>query len=111
MRGRKMAKRGKSFRLEESTIEHLDYLSKLLKTSSTSLIETLINVEFDKINGNPKLQEVIHQMNQLKSVMENYKNVVINDNPEGVIDWNEFAIPPSKSGRNKTVKSKVDVKK
>lgn len=86
-----MAKKTKSFRFDEKTIYNLEQLSILLKVSSTSLVEGLINIEFDKIQGDPKLLRVIDQMNRLKEVMQNYQHVVFNDNPEGVIDWNDFA--------------------
>jgi len=68
-----MAIKATSFRFKEKTIEHLNVLSTTLNTTATELLEGLINIEFDKIMGNPELMKIIEQMSELKSVMEGYK--------------------------------------
>lgn len=75
-----MAKIAKSFKFEESTCEHLDVLISTLDTNATQLIEGIINIEYDRIMGNPEILKVISQMNELKTVMEGYsENMMTED--------------------------------
>jgi len=62
----------KSFRFQEDTVEHLNTLTSTYNTTATKLIETMINLEYDKLMGNPELNKIINKMNELKSTMEGF---------------------------------------
>lgn len=83
--------KAKSYRFKNETAEHLDILVSTLNTTATELIEGMINIEYDKIMGNPELLKVIEQMNDLKLVMEGYTQNMGGSEQE--------AASPSKSGR------------
>lgn len=59
-----------TFRLPVDVLEMLDELCGLSGVKRGELIVTLVVAEYDKYNGNPKLQELMRQMRDLKVALD-----------------------------------------
>lgn len=56
-----------SFRIPVSVLAQLDEMCKLSNTKRSELVINLITVEYDKLQGNPKVKEIIQKMAELES--------------------------------------------
>ena len=54
------------FRLSSATLEHLDALCRLSDANRSEFMTTLIEGEYDKVMGNPKLKALLEQMQVLR---------------------------------------------
>lgn len=65
-----MATKSYTFRFPEEVNNHLDFLCSVLGTTRTGFITTIIKREYDQYQGNPELQKLIRQMQDMKIQME-----------------------------------------
>lgn len=65
-----MANKPYNFRLAEDVNAHLDFLCSVLGVTRTGFITTVIEREYDQYQGNPELQKLIKQMQDMKVQME-----------------------------------------
>lgn len=49
-------------RLDEETVAHLDELARLMNASRATMLEMLIESEFDRVQGNPKAKAVLEAL-------------------------------------------------
>lgn len=57
-------------RLKPVTVERLDMLAELSGMSRAEYMNMLINAEYDRITGNPKLKALLEQMQVLKRQLD-----------------------------------------
>lgn len=57
-------------RLKPVTVERLDMLAELSGMSRAEFLNTLINSEYDRVTGNPKLKALLEQMQVLKRQLD-----------------------------------------
>lgn len=64
----------KSFtvRLEDDVAEELNTISQMLGTSKNALINMLIRQEYTKYGEDPKMKQIIEQMNEMKALLEKF---------------------------------------
>lgn len=67
-----MPKKQINFRVTEEQDKHLEEIAKVMNTSKNEVIVNMIEGEYDRLMGNPKLMEIIGHMNQLKSQLEEF---------------------------------------
>lgn len=65
-----MAQKACNFRFKADVVEHLDFLCGVTEMSRTAFLTSVIEREYDQYQGNPELQKLIAQMNEMKSQME-----------------------------------------
>lgn len=65
-----MATSPKAFRFSDEVIEKLDYLCSVVGQSRTGLLSSLICSEYDKYMGNPELQKLVAQMQDMERQMK-----------------------------------------
>lgn len=65
-----MASRSCTFRFPEEVDDHLNFLCSVLGTTRTGFLTTAIEREYDQYQGNPELQKLIRQMQDMKIQME-----------------------------------------
>ncbi len=61
-----------NFRLEDSVIARMDEICQLSGCTRVELVESLINAEYDRLNGNPQLRLLLEQ---LRGVAETLREV------------------------------------
>lgn len=49
-------------RLNEETVEHLDELARLMNASRATMLETLIEAEYDRVQGNPRAKALLEAL-------------------------------------------------
>lgn len=59
-----------SLRLTEEQFEHLEALSKVHGMNKTRLLSTMIETEYDAINGNPKMKEALELMQKMNDFIK-----------------------------------------
>lgn len=68
-----MATKTTGFRFSEDTLAKLDALCEMTGQTRVFILTSLIASEYDKLNGNPELQQLLSQMRsmemQLKSMV------------------------------------------
>lgn len=65
-----MAYKACNFRFAPEVVEHLDELCKTFDTSRTAFLSSMIEREYDSYQGNPELQELLSQMQDMKKQLE-----------------------------------------
>lgn len=74
-----------TFRLPVDVLEQLDELCKLTDAKRSEIIINLIISEYDRIQGNPKMKEIMQQMVELEQALKGIqgiakKNTVLGEN-------------------------------
>lgn len=59
-------------RLDDDVEKELDYLAEIMHASKNKVINGLIRQEFDKYESDPVLKEKVNQLNELKSILEDF---------------------------------------
>lgn len=59
-----------NFRFAPEVVEHLDELCKTFDTSRTAFLSSMIEREYDSYQGNPELQKLLSQMQDMKKQLE-----------------------------------------
>lgn len=80
-----MASPSVNFRLPAEDLKKLDYLVDLsgYNTRSAFLL-SWIRIEYDRINGNPQLMEVIHKARELNDLLTGLQGSVEKPMPAGM---------------------------
>lgn len=61
-----------TFRFTEEVMEQMDYLCKMSGCSRTQLLSNFVMAEYDRLAGNPKLQETMTMLKELEAQMKSY---------------------------------------
>lgn len=61
-------------RLDEDVKKELDNLCSVYGVSKNYLVSMLIRQEYNKVETDPKIQKTLEQINQLKSLIEQFSN-------------------------------------
>jgi hypothetical protein len=74
-----------TFRLPVYVLDQLDELCKLTDSKRSEILINLIIAEYDRIQGNPKMKEIMQQMVDLEQALKGIqgiakKNTVLGDN-------------------------------
>ena len=67
-----MAKKVTGFRFSDETLKQLEYLCKVSGETRTDTLSMMIASEYDKLQGNPVLTEMMSQMKTLTEQMKSY---------------------------------------
>ena len=67
-----MAKKVTGFRFSDETLQQLEYLCKFSGETRTDTLAMMIASEYDKLQGNPVLTEMMSQMKNLTEQMKSY---------------------------------------
>lgn len=65
-----MAYKACNFRFAPEVVKHLDELCKTSDTSRTAFLSSMIEREYDSYQGNPELQKLLSQMQDMKKQLE-----------------------------------------
>lgn len=74
-----------TFRLPVSVLAQLDELCKLTDSKRSEIVINLIIAEYDRVQGNSKMKEIMQQMVELEQALKGIqgiakKNTVLGDN-------------------------------
>lgn len=65
-----MAGKACNFRFPVEVVEHLDALCQVSEVSRTAFLTAIIEREYDRYKGNPELQKLISQMQDMKKQLD-----------------------------------------
>lgn len=65
-----MATKQTAFRFSDEVLEKMDFLCAVTGDTRTSLLASMVCAEYDRYQGNPELQKLIRQMQDMKIQME-----------------------------------------
>lgn len=65
-----MATKPTGFRFTDDTLAKIDFLCSVTGDNRTSLLTSMVCAEYDRYQGNPELQKLIRQMQDMKIQME-----------------------------------------
>lgn len=65
-----MAYKACNFRFAPDVVDHLDALCRVSDTSRTAFLSSMIEREYDRYQGNPELQKLLAQMQDMKKQLE-----------------------------------------
>lgn len=68
-----------TFRLDDDVYSELGYLAKVTHSSRNRLVNMLIRQEFDKYDNDPVLKKKLEQVEQLRSMLEDFSKGLDND--------------------------------
>lgn len=65
-----MATKACNFRFPPDVVAHLDALCRVSEVSRTAFLSAIIEREYDKYQGNPELQKLISQIQDMKKQLD-----------------------------------------
>lgn len=65
-----MATKPTGFRFTDDILAKIDFLCSVTGDNRTSLLTSMVCAEYDRYQGNPELQKLIRQMQDMKIQME-----------------------------------------
>lgn len=65
----------KSFRVSDETVRRLAALSDLYQKPETQIISDLIHADYDRVQGNPELKNMIAKINELQLAIETFNSM------------------------------------
>ena len=65
-----MATKQTAFRFSDEVLEKMDFLCAVTGYTRTSLLVSMVCIEYDKYQGNPEFQKLIAQMKDLERQMK-----------------------------------------
>ena len=65
-----MAYKACNFRFAPEVVDHLDALCKVSDVSRTAFLASIIEREYDQYQGNPELQKLISQIQDMKKQLD-----------------------------------------
>ena len=57
-------------RIDENAIAHLDELARLMNTSRADMLLTLIEAEYDRVQGNPRAKAVLDALRSFADTIQ-----------------------------------------